>query len=424
MVNFPQKLRLITGLNGGLVTGVNPGLLVGGVQPALLGGGLGIQPTLIGGGLGIRPAVLGGGLLAQPQFGQMIPGVPYMVPPRGMMPFTPNLGAQQQQNGMPTNGRFPYFPGGPQSNAFGAQMGENQPQQQGSPGDAGNFNQQQGPALPGPLRRIKRSSSARKACTEKPSIDSQKLRLITGLNGGLVTGVNPGLLGVQPTLIGGGFGIQPSVLGGGLLAQPQFGQRSSSARKACTERPSIDSQKLKLITALNGGLLTGVNPGLLVGGVQPALLGGGLGIGGGLGFQPSVLGGGLLAQPQFGQMIPGVPYMVPPGMMPFTPNFGAQQQQNGMPTNGGFPYFPGGPQSNAFGAQMGPNQPQQQGSPGNAGNFNQQQGPALPGPLRRIKRSSSARKACTERPSIDSQIPTQITSTPTAAEDNTTPITA
>ncbi|KAJ8407475.1 hypothetical protein AAFF_G00273320 [Aldrovandia affinis] len=197
------------------------------------------------------------------------------------------------------------------------------------------------------------------------------------------------------------------------------------------------AKKLRLITGLNGGLVTGVNPGLLVGGVQPAFLGGGLGVqpallGGGLGVQPAILGGNLLAQPQLSQMIPGYPtYMVPPQGMPFgVPNLGAPQQQ--FPGQGGLP----GNGINAFGGQMGQmgqNQPQQQGAQGNGGNFNdgnfnggnfnQQQGPALPGPLRRIKRSN-LRKACNERPSVDSQIPTQITPTPTAAEENTSPNTA
>ncbi|KAJ8281038.1 hypothetical protein GJAV_G00062680 [Gymnothorax javanicus] len=173
-VSTAKKLRLITGLNGGVVTGVNPGLLVGGVQPALLGAGLGVQPALIGGGLGVQP-VLGGGLIAQPQ---VIPGLPYMVPPQPMVPFNPNLGAQQQQGGMQPNGGVNAFGAQMGANQFGAQMGANQLQPQGAPGGIGNFNPQQGPALPGPLRRIKRSS-LRVACTERPSIDSEISTQIT-----------------------------------------------------------------------------------------------------------------------------------------------------------------------------------------------------------------------------------------------------
>ncbi|KAI1887545.1 hypothetical protein AGOR_G00191410 [Albula goreensis] len=152
------------------------------------------------------------------------------------------------------------------------------------------------------------------------------------------------------------------------------------------------AKKLRLIAGLNGGVVTGLNPGLL---------------------------------PQIAQMVPGFPTY--PLGVPLTPNLGAQQQQfpgqGGMATNGvnaqGVPVFPGAQQPNAFGAQMGPNQPQQ-GAPDNAGNFNPMQGPVLPGPLRRIKRSN-LRRACTDRPSTDTQIPTQIIPTPTAAEDTPSP---
>ncbi|KAG7458619.1 hypothetical protein MATL_G00222410 [Megalops atlanticus] len=174
------------------------------------------------------------------------------------------------------------------------------------------------------------------------------------------------------------------------------------------------AKKLRLITGLNGGLVTGLNPGLVLGGVQP--------IGGGL---------GVIGQPQFGQVVPGVPTYLMPGAaapfgVPFVPNMGVPQQfpgQGGLAANGAMPFYAGVPQQNAFGGQLGMNPPQQQGAPGDAGNGMQQQGAGQPGTARRFKRSYF-KKVCRERLTTDPQVPTQITSTPTAAEDNPSPNTA
>uniref|UniRef100_A0A674DXW9 Uncharacterized protein n=1 Tax=Salmo trutta TaxID=8032 RepID=A0A674DXW9_SALTR len=83
-----QKLRLLAGLNGGVVSGVNPGLVVGGLNPGVLTGGT--------------------GLIGQPMFAQMVPGVPtYVMQPQAVPagPYGfPNVGMQQPQP-------FPNFPG-------------------------------------------------------------------------------------------------------------------------------------------------------------------------------------------------------------------------------------------------------------------------------------------------------------------------
>ena len=56
-----QKLRLLAGVNGGVLTAVKPALVVGGVNPGPVAGG-------------VNPALLGGaGFLGQPQFGQVSP---------------------------------------------------------------------------------------------------------------------------------------------------------------------------------------------------------------------------------------------------------------------------------------------------------------------------------------------------------------
>ncbi|XP_062333375.1 secretory calcium-binding phosphoprotein 9 [Osmerus eperlanus] len=161
--NEGKKLRLLAGVNGGVLTGVNPGLVVGGVNPGLVVGG-------------VNPALLGGaGFLGQPQFGQMVPGFGFLQPqafPAG--PFgLPNAGLQPQQfpgqyqyPGLPANG-LPY-PGFPQM------AGMMPPQQQvmGGPGNAGNGMQQQGPPQSDPVKRFKRFLM-RKAQASETNPDSQ-----------------------------------------------------------------------------------------------------------------------------------------------------------------------------------------------------------------------------------------------------------
>ncbi|KAL1023481.1 hypothetical protein UPYG_G00041330 [Umbra pygmaea] len=175
-INAGKKLRLLTGLNGGVVTGLNPGLMVGGLNPGLMVGGL--NPGLMVGGLnpglmvgGLNPGLLngGGGFIGQPQFGQMIPGVPtYVMPQAGPAgPFgIPNVGMGQPQP-------FPIFPGqyqypGPQPNGVPYYMGSpqmagmNPPQQQftGVQGANGNpmmqQQQPQGPPQADAVRRFRR----------------------------------------------------------------------------------------------------------------------------------------------------------------------------------------------------------------------------------------------------------------------------
>uniref|UniRef100_A0A8L0DQ05 Secretory calcium-binding phosphoprotein 9 n=1 Tax=Oncorhynchus mykiss TaxID=8022 RepID=A0A8L0DQ05_ONCMY len=77
-----QKLRLLAGLNGGIVSGLNPGLVVGGLNPGVLPGGT--------------------GLIGQPQF--MVPGVPtYVMQPQAPQLF-PNFPGQYQYPAPPANG--------------------------------------------------------------------------------------------------------------------------------------------------------------------------------------------------------------------------------------------------------------------------------------------------------------------------------
>ncbi|XP_066575628.1 secretory calcium-binding phosphoprotein 9 [Amia ocellicauda] len=131
-----QKVKLVAGLNPGLLGGgLNPALLGGGLNPALLGGGLnpdllngagliaqpqilqkvklvaglnpgllggGLNPGLLGGGLnqgqfggGLNPVYLNGaGLIAQPQ---ILQGLPYIILP----PQANAAAAQPWANNLP-----------------------------------------------------------------------------------------------------------------------------------------------------------------------------------------------------------------------------------------------------------------------------------------------------------------------------------
>ncbi|XP_024254167.2 elastin-like [Oncorhynchus tshawytscha] len=156
-VNAGKKLRLLAGLNGGVVSGVNPGLVVGGLNPGVLPGGT--------------------GLIGQPQFAQMVPGVPtYVMQPQavpngpygfpnvGMLQpqLFPNFPGQYQYPAPPANG-LPYYMGVPQM------AGMNPPQQQvmGVQGAGGipmmqQQQPQQGPSQAELVRRFKRFLMRRK----------------------------------------------------------------------------------------------------------------------------------------------------------------------------------------------------------------------------------------------------------------------
>lgn len=132
-VNEGKKLRLLAGVNGGVLSGVNPGLLAGGA-----------------------------GFIGQPQFAQMVPGVPgfgFMQPqafPAGPFGF-PNTGLPPQQ--LPGQYQYPVPPvNGMLYPGFPQMAGMNPPQQQvmGGQGAGGNNAQQQSPQQPEPARRFKR----------------------------------------------------------------------------------------------------------------------------------------------------------------------------------------------------------------------------------------------------------------------------
>ncbi|KAJ8416574.1 hypothetical protein AAFF_G00358620 [Aldrovandia affinis] len=217
-VSICSKLALITGLNGGLVGGLNPGLAIAGINPGLAVAGVnpglavaGINPGLAVAGInpglavaGLNTALYnGGGLIAQPQFAQVLPGVPTYLQPRAVFP---GFGFPQQQQFprqgvLPANGRLPYYMGVP-PNTLGAQQGVNPTQQQvtsyymgaqaqntfraqqgvnpgqqqvmGTTGNAGDVNQQQGDAPAGPIKRYRRSFP-RKVCVETENEDPSEI---------------------------------------------------------------------------------------------------------------------------------------------------------------------------------------------------------------------------------------------------------
>ncbi|TRY65392.1 hypothetical protein DNTS_013984 [Danionella cerebrum] len=131
------KLRLINGLNGGLVTGIN-----------------GVNPLLVG---GLNPPVLpgGGAVLGQPQIPQFYPAAalpPYLLqqPPVPAVPFgLPNPVPQMPFPIAPANGGLPYFIGGAQNPPVVIS-----PQQQVAPGQGPAANNQ-GVLPQGTLTRFK-----------------------------------------------------------------------------------------------------------------------------------------------------------------------------------------------------------------------------------------------------------------------------
>ncbi|XDV15418.1 hypothetical protein PO909_015514 [Leuciscus waleckii] len=135
---------------------------------------------------------------------------------------------------------------------------------------------------------------------------------------------------------------------------------------------AIMADKLRLI---NGGLVTGGN------GVNPQLVGG---------LNPPMFSGGaaVIGQPPFTQFLPGAalsPYVLqqpPVAAVPYAPpNMGPQLAYPFAPSNGGLPYYIGGPQN-----QPGLFPPQQQVAAGQGpiGN-NQAAGLIPPGSLTRFK---------------------------------------
>ncbi|KAJ8001272.1 hypothetical protein DPEC_G00192600 [Dallia pectoralis] len=159
-INAGKKLRLLQGLNGGLmVGGLNPGMVVGGLNPGMVVGGL--NPGMMVGGLnpgmmvgGLNPGLMVGGMnpgfIGQPQ---MISGFPtYMMQPQvGQPQQQPMFPGQYQYPGPQANGQ-PYFMPAPQM------AGMNPPQQQvtGVQGAGGNPTMQQNPLPADAMRRYKR----------------------------------------------------------------------------------------------------------------------------------------------------------------------------------------------------------------------------------------------------------------------------
>ncbi|KAJ8262222.1 hypothetical protein GJAV_G00163970 [Gymnothorax javanicus] len=196
-VSTYSKLAVITGLNGGLLTGLNPRLAVAGLNPGLIVAG--VNPGLPV--AAINPVLPGGGLIAQPQFAQVFPGVPAYLPPT--VPYVPRLGYPQMQQFprqpvFPANGGYmpqnnlgvqqgmipgqqqgmgrPYYMGMQPQNPFGPQPGMNPLQQQvmGTTGRPWNVNQQPGPVEAGPVRRYRRMIPLRpppvKACGQAENV--------------------------------------------------------------------------------------------------------------------------------------------------------------------------------------------------------------------------------------------------------------
>ncbi|XP_069050828.1 uncharacterized protein [Lepisosteus oculatus] len=160
-VGTDSKVKLLVGLNGGLVNGLNPGLVVNGLTPALLNGG---------------------GLTLQPQIAQVVPGVPsFLMQQPGLpvnpfgLPFSPGLAMQpgipqiQGQLPPPPNGGLMYYVALPQT----AQNGMNPLQQPilGGPVPPGNVPQQQ---AAGGLQRAQRSIDE-KADAEQSAAETQPL---------------------------------------------------------------------------------------------------------------------------------------------------------------------------------------------------------------------------------------------------------
>ncbi|KAI7811195.1 secretory calcium-binding phosphoprotein 9 precursor [Triplophysa rosa] len=136
LITSDKKLRLINGLNGGLLTGVN------GVNPVLMGG---LNTPLLPGG----PAVLGQPPLTQVGPAAALPSYMLQPLPVGGVPFgLPNIGPQLTSPYFPPNVGLPYYLGGPPNQPIFPQQ-----QQVGAGQNPGNTQV----APPGPLNRFKRS---------------------------------------------------------------------------------------------------------------------------------------------------------------------------------------------------------------------------------------------------------------------------
>uniref|UniRef100_UPI003AAF4E20 secretory calcium-binding phosphoprotein 9 n=1 Tax=Centroberyx gerrardi TaxID=166262 RepID=UPI003AAF4E20 len=136
-VNAGKKQRLMAGLNGGMGNGMgaNPGMMAGGMNPPMVAGGA--------------------GFIGQPQFAQVVPGVPayamqaqtipnmYPVPPVNALPY---MAAPQMMGMNPLQQPFMGVPGGPM--------------------------QQQGPFQPDPFKRFKRQIM-KQANSLKTTVDTQ-----------------------------------------------------------------------------------------------------------------------------------------------------------------------------------------------------------------------------------------------------------
>ncbi|XP_048052883.1 secretory calcium-binding phosphoprotein 9 [Megalobrama amblycephala] len=163
-ISSAKKLRLINGLNGGLVTGVN------GVNPLLVGG---LNPPIVSGGA----AVIG-----QPPLTQFLPAAalsPYVLqqPPVAAVPYAPpNIGPQMAYPFAPSNGGLPYYIGGPQN-----QPGIIPPQQQVAAGQGPPVNNQALP--PGSLTRFKRSFLRRNTARPPVSITQMPAQLSPTVSG-------------------------------------------------------------------------------------------------------------------------------------------------------------------------------------------------------------------------------------------------
>ncbi|XP_059411001.1 secretory calcium-binding phosphoprotein 9 [Carassius carassius] len=160
-ITSAKKLRLINGLNGGLVTGVN------GVNPLLVGG---LNPPVLSGG----PAVIG-----QPPLAQILPAAalpPYVLqqPP---VPFAPpNIGPQMAYPFASPNGGLPYYIGGFQNQPAMIPL-----QQQVAAGQGPTGNNQAVP--PGSLNRFKRSFLRRTTARPPVSITQMPAQVNPAVSG-------------------------------------------------------------------------------------------------------------------------------------------------------------------------------------------------------------------------------------------------
>uniref|UniRef100_A0A8C1YQ21 Secretory calcium-binding phosphoprotein 9 n=1 Tax=Cyprinus carpio TaxID=7962 RepID=A0A8C1YQ21_CYPCA len=158
-----DKLRLINGLNGGLVTGVN------GPNPVLVGG---LNPPVLSGG----PAVIGQPPLAQTNTNSsaLFPYVLQQPPP---VPFSPlNIGPQLTYPFVSSNGGLLYYIGGPQNQPAMIPL-----QQQAATGQGPTGNNQAVP--PGSLNRFKRSFLRRTTARPPVSITQMPAQVNPAVSG-------------------------------------------------------------------------------------------------------------------------------------------------------------------------------------------------------------------------------------------------